>query len=159
MECGYSPLLAAVRKTNPTRPVIVGPGFWNGISALDKLKLPPDKNLILTVHFYDPLQFTHQGTPWMEGSDKWKGTQWSGAEEEQTEVRKSLNNAAEWAKKQDWPCFWVNSARTRRRIWICEYGGRGLWHAKRKNATSVGPTGNSVGFGAYDPKTDKWRPD
>src|SRR5262249_22302659 len=33
-------ILAAVRETNPTRPVIVGPAPWNGIWALDKLQLP-----------------------------------------------------------------------------------------------------------------------
>src|SRR4029077_16229967 len=41
-------LLKAVRKTNPTRPVIVGPAFWNAIWALDKLELPKDdRGLIL----------------------------------------------------------------------------------------------------------------
>ena len=54
-------LIPVVRKTNPTRPIIVGPGQWNAIRALDKLKLPADDhNLILTVHFYDPFHFTHQ---------------------------------------------------------------------------------------------------
>ena len=28
-------VLAAVRKSNPTRPVIIGPGRWNGVGALD----------------------------------------------------------------------------------------------------------------------------
>jgi endoglucanase len=32
--------LAAVRESNPTRPVIIGPAFWNGIWALSKLTLP-----------------------------------------------------------------------------------------------------------------------
>ncbi|HBI42357.1 MAG TPA: endoglucanase, partial [Planctomycetales bacterium] len=55
------PVLAEVRKTNPTRPVIVGPAMWNGIGSLRKLKLPDDPNLIVTVHYYSPFEFTHQG--------------------------------------------------------------------------------------------------
>ncbi len=98
-------LLAAIRKTNPTRPVLVGPASWNEISALDKLELPQDKNLILTVHFYDPHKFTHQGAYWMEGSDAWKGTQWLGTEQEQMAARTSLDKAANWAKQQNRPVF------------------------------------------------------
>jgi endoglucanase len=85
------PVLAAARKTNPTRPVIVGPGQWNGIRGLDKLELPPDRNLIVTVHCYDPFQFTHQGASWVNGADKWKGRTWSGTEAEQAALRKVLD--------------------------------------------------------------------
>ena len=45
-------LLAVVRKTNPSRPVIVGPVQFNSIALLEKLELPADdRNLIVTVHF------------------------------------------------------------------------------------------------------------
>ena len=53
--------LAAVRASNPTRAVLIGPGEWNGIQALPKLRLPPDRNLIVSIHNYDPFPFTHQG--------------------------------------------------------------------------------------------------
>ena len=53
--------LAAVRASNPTRAVLIGPGEWNGIHALPKLRLPPDRNLIVSIHNYDPFPFTHQG--------------------------------------------------------------------------------------------------
>ena len=58
--------LATVRATNPTRPVIVGPAGFNGIGALDALELPADPNLIVSVHFYDPFPFTHQGAEWTD---------------------------------------------------------------------------------------------
>src|SRR5262249_59551306 len=76
-------LLAAVRKTNPTRPVIVGPANWNAIRSLDTLRLPDDRNLIVTVHFYDPFQFTHQGASFVKDAAKWKGRQWTGSKAEQ----------------------------------------------------------------------------
>src|SRR5947208_9709567 len=99
-------VLAAVRKANPTRAVIVGPGQWNAIRALDKLELPADdRNLILTVHSYDPFEFTHQGASWVKGSDKWKGRQWTGTEAEQDAIRKQFDKAAAWAKQHDRPVF------------------------------------------------------
>jgi aryl-phospho-beta-D-glucosidase BglC (GH1 family) len=58
--------LAVVRQSNPTRPVIVGPTGWNGIGQLPNLDLPEDPNLIVTVHFYDPFEFTHQGAEWVD---------------------------------------------------------------------------------------------
>jgi endoglucanase len=53
--------LAAVRASNPTRTVLIGPGEWNGVGELARLRLPPDRNLIVSIHNYDPFDFTHQG--------------------------------------------------------------------------------------------------
>ncbi len=51
-----------IRKTNPNRTLIIGPGNWNGIESLSTLVLPKaDRNIIVTVHFYHPMPFTHQG--------------------------------------------------------------------------------------------------
>jgi endoglucanase len=151
-------LLAAVRKTNPARPVIVGPGQWNAIRALDKLELPEDRNLIVTVHCYDPFEFTHQGASWVKGSDKWKGRKWSGTETEEAAIRKSLGQAAAWAKKHDRPLF------------LGEFGAyqdadlesRARW--TRFVAREAERLGFSwaywefcSGFGAYDAKAEAWR--
>ncbi|MDT8999517.1 glycoside hydrolase family 5 protein [Paucibacter sp. APW11] len=58
--------LAIVRRSHPTRPVIIGPTHWNNASDLPLLKLPPDRNLIVTVHNYAPFNFTHQGAAWIQ---------------------------------------------------------------------------------------------
>ena len=58
--------LGVVRSTNPRRPVLVGPAQWNSIGALESLVLPNDPNLIVSVHFYDPFNFTHQGATWVD---------------------------------------------------------------------------------------------
>lgn len=54
-------VLAAVRATNPDRAVLIGPGEWNSVYQLKRLRLPPDRNIIVAVHNYDPFNFTHQG--------------------------------------------------------------------------------------------------
>ncbi len=61
-----NPALAEIRKTNPTRPVIIGGEFWSGINSLKTLKLPDDPNIVPTFHYYDPFNFTHQGATWVD---------------------------------------------------------------------------------------------
>jgi endoglucanase len=99
------PLLAAVRETNPKRPVIIGPPWWNGIWALPKFKLPEDPNLIVSVHCYNPHDFTHQGAPWAEGSEKWLGKKWTGSEEELKKLRDEFDQAQRWAQDNKRPLY------------------------------------------------------
>jgi endoglucanase len=54
-----------IRAANPERAIVVGPTQWNSASRLSQLRLPPDANLILTVHHYEPFEFTHQGAEWI----------------------------------------------------------------------------------------------
>lgn len=61
-----SPALAAIRESNPDRPVIVGGEFWSGVSSLATLQLPDDPHLVPTFHYYEPFDFTHQGATWVE---------------------------------------------------------------------------------------------
>jgi endoglucanase len=70
----FPELLCAVRETNPTRMVIVGPAYRNGFSYLEQLRLPEeDRRLIATFHYYSPVQFTHQGASWGLGKRCVKG--------------------------------------------------------------------------------------
>lgn len=59
------PALAAVRKSNPTRPVIIGGQNWSGLDSLATLTLPNDPNVYPTFHYYNPFDFTHQGASWV----------------------------------------------------------------------------------------------
>ncbi len=67
-----------IRQSNPTRPLVVGPVGWNSWRRLDNLTLPDDPNLIVTVHYYDPFPFTHQGADWVSPvppiGETWSGT-------------------------------------------------------------------------------------
>lgn len=97
--------LAIIRQTNPDRTVIVGPGHWNSIGLLEELDLPKDDpNLIVTVHYYDPFAFTHQGAPWMEFKDK-TGVVWRGNEEERRAISRDFDRVQTWAKKHHRPIY------------------------------------------------------
>ncbi len=152
-------LLKTVRKTNPTRPVIIGPGQWNGIRALEKLELPKDdRNLIVTVHFYDPFEFTHQGASWVKGADKWKGRKWSGSEAEKAAIRGQLEKAAAWAKKHGRPIFLGEFGAFQ----AADLESRGRWtrfvtREAERQGFSWAYWEFCSGFGAFDPKAGTWR--
>ena len=59
-----APALAAIRATNPDRPVVIGGSNWSGIDSLATLELPEDPNVHPTFHYYEPFDFTHQGATW-----------------------------------------------------------------------------------------------
>lgn len=97
--------LAIIRESNPTRTVIAGPAFWNGIDHLDELALPEkDRNLIVTVHYYKPMEFTHQGAGWSDHKDK-SGITWTGTEAERKKVNEDFGKAQAWAKARNRPLF------------------------------------------------------
>jgi endoglucanase len=58
------PALAAIRATNPVRPVVLGGENWSGIDSLATLELPDDPQVYPTFHYYEPFGFTHQGASW-----------------------------------------------------------------------------------------------
>jgi len=55
-----------IRKQDPNRTIMVSPTYWSSIDTLQKMALLPEKNLIYTVHCYDPFYFTHQGAEWID---------------------------------------------------------------------------------------------
>jgi endoglucanase len=59
-------MLAAIRESNPTRVVYFPVNKWNTIANVGDLELPAgDPNVAVTVHFYEPMVFTHQRAPWV----------------------------------------------------------------------------------------------
>lgn len=98
--------LTIIREKNPDRTVIIGPGHWNSIFSLEKLNLPEnDKSIIVTVHYYLPMSFTHQGAPWSSENKDKTGVKWLATDKEKEEIIKDLNVAEQWSKKHDRPLF------------------------------------------------------
>jgi endoglucanase len=149
--------LAIIRKAHPTRTVIVGPAFWNGIGHLGELELPKDDtNLIVTVHYYSPMEFTHQGAGWSEHKDK-SGIDWKGTEAERQAILNDFNKAVSWAKANKRPMF------------LGEFGAydRAPMESRVRYTDAVARTAESLGwswaywqfdsdFILWDMKQDTW---
>jgi len=74
----YARAIAEIRKTNPRRTIFVEPGNWGGVDELKNLVLPPDDNVIVSVHCYEPFYFTHQGATWAGPDTKVTGIRFPG---------------------------------------------------------------------------------
>lgn len=150
--------LDVVRKTNPSRMVIIGPGNWNSVDSLDLLALPEDdRNIIATVHYYSPFSFTHQGAEWVDGSQPWLGTQWTGSRVQVYAVRKDFERVQRWSQIHQRP------------VLLGEFGAyskaddesRHLWTATvARTAEEMGMSWAywefGAGFGVYDRTANRW---
>ncbi|OJU16652.1 MAG: hypothetical protein BGN88_12460 [Clostridiales bacterium 43-6] len=92
-----------IRKTNPTRKIMIGGTFWNSCEGLVLLNPVPDENLIATFHFYEPHSFTHQGARWSPENYGFKDVQWLGTKEERAYVTNVLTKAKNWAEEHHMP--------------------------------------------------------
>jgi endoglucanase len=95
--------LSVIRATDPTRTVVIGPPEWNGIDHLDELVLPEaDRNIIVTVHYYEPMRFTHQGAPWTPENVNLSGVTW-GTAVEKKRVEEDFALVQKWAAAHQRP--------------------------------------------------------
>ena len=99
----YAETIRLIRESNPNRTIFVGPGRWNSIDELTQLKLPDDdRNLVVTVHCYEPFYFTHQGATWSGPETKITGIQFPGPPSRPLVPGESLQpsaNVAAWLKR------------------------------------------------------------
>ena len=151
--------LKSIRKSNPTRAVLVGPGDYNGLGAIPKLKLPEDKNMILSIHYYNPFQFTHQGAEWVgTNASSWLGTKWEDLDLERNQVESEFSGLKTFQKQYNIP---VN---------IGEFGAYSKADIASRNKWTTflarwfelqGYSWNywefSAGFGIYDPATSTYK--
>jgi len=158
----YPGALDAIRKYNPTRPVIIGPVFYNNLHYLNTLHLPEnDHFIIVTYHMYEPIKFAMQGEKWLPYGKpmEWIGTKWTGTTAEQKLIIDNMDIVSKWAADNNRPVF------------MGEFGASD--HADidsrakflqfyREQAElrhfSWGVWSYSVGFSIYDNKTSQWRP-
>ncbi len=153
-----SEAIQVVRKTNAYRTLIVGPANWNNIAALSTLALPDsDRNIIVTFHYYNPFQFTHQGAEWVSGSDAWLGTTWTGTLAQRQMIMNEFAQAESWAKSKNRPLFMGEFGAYSK----ADLNSRYQWtyfvarEAEQRNM-SWAYWEFCAGFGIYDPVAKKW---
>jgi endoglucanase len=97
--------LQVIRANNPARTVIVAAINSEDPLEIRKLELPPqDRNIIVAVHYYKPMQFTHQGAPWSWRFALLRGIDW-GSEDDKSRVTNDLETINAWAKEQGRPIY------------------------------------------------------
>ncbi len=131
--------VAAIRDTNPTRLVVVGPGRWQHIDALDDWRPPQGENIAVSVHYYEPHAFTHQGADWLPSPPHFDRA-W-GTRDDRQRVMQDMARAARWGAARGFSMqlgeFGVNAAAPiqQRAAWTrmvreaCEANGMGwcIW--------------------------------
>jgi endoglucanase len=150
-------VLPVIRATNPARNIVIGPADWNGMRALDDLVLPAnDRHIIVTFHYYNPFQFTHQGAEWVTGSESWLGTEWGSNAEEQS-VQYDFDLIKRWAIDNQRPIFLGEFGAYSK----ADMASRVRWTsfvAREAEARgfSWGYWEFCSGFGVYDLTTSQW---
>ena len=105
-NASFPQVLAIMRKTNPTRNVIVGGVRWNSRDTLKDLVLPAaDKHLIATFHYYDPFPFTHQGASWADEPIRSKTGIRFGKPEEIARIDQDFAAVKAWSDASGRPVF------------------------------------------------------
>jgi endoglucanase len=146
-----------IRKTNPTRYVVLGPSSWNSADALAQFTPPDDQRVIITIHNYNPFRFTHQGAGWAGGeAESWVGTTCCDATQI-ADITRPLDVAKAWAGNR-WP------------LWLGEFGAyeRAPYDSRvrytrivRDEVEKRGITWAywelASGFGIWNPSTRTWR--
>lgn len=149
-------MLSAVRSEDPVRPVIIGPADWNSPDALTQLKLPADRNVIVTAHVYTPHPFTHQGA-W---GGQWKSLRECCDRSQLLEIQASFDRIIQWSETHGVPVYigeWgVHvSAPARSRVMYVKAFQAELERTGLPSAYWQ----LSSDFGIYDVKTGSWNKD
>ncbi|MET3128314.1 endoglucanase [Arcicella rosea] len=100
----HSEAYKIIRQSNPKRTLIIGTINGNQIKHLKDLTLPEDdRNIIVAIHYYSPIQFTHQGAPWSVKNKDLSGIEWTQSDNEMQAVKLDFEIAQEWSKKYNRP--------------------------------------------------------
>jgi endoglucanase len=92
--------IAVIREEDAVHTLIVGGGEWNGVQALDQLRIPAgEQNVVCTFHFYEPFMFTHQGAEWVGPEFSTTGIIWPGPPDRPLEPNAAAARTG-WTK--DW---------------------------------------------------------
>ncbi len=155
--------------TQDGRKIMVGTASWGGPTSLSNLALPEacnPGNTIITIHWYEPFRFTHQGASWVDGATDWRAI-WRGTSDEQQPLLSLFQSVETWNAQQDLPF----------EVYVGEFGAhagypgasagaeyRKAWTAfiareAEARGWSWGYWEFDQAFGAYDRQANAWRPE
>ncbi|GAB2816294.1 glycoside hydrolase family 5 protein [Ferruginibacter profundus] len=93
-----------LRVSNPKRTIIIGTINGNQVKHLPDLTLPEeDRNIIVAIHYYSPIQFTHQGAPWSVKNKDLSGIEWTQSKAQEDSVKADFDFAQQWAVSHNRP--------------------------------------------------------
>ena len=151
--------LSKIREKNPTRMVVIGTAEWGGIGALPQLQLPDDPNIILTIHYYEPFSFTHQGADWT-GMDMPTGVTWDSTAVQTQAIANDMDQIRQYSQKHNVPVYIGefgaigNADDASRARWIGD-----LHHVFDAYGFSGAYWEYCSGFGVYDPVLNCYHPE
>ena len=153
-----SETVATIRRSNPHRTLVICAAGNSCIDNLPLLELPKnDRNLIVSIFYYTPAEFTQQGASWIKGYDQWLGTKWTGSPLEKRRIAEDFDIAADWAKKNERPIY-LNEFGT---IEKADMESRARWtqcvaEAATRRGFSFSYWEFCSVFGLYDPQAKSW---
>jgi endoglucanase len=74
------------------------------IIGYDPMLPESDRHLIVTVHYYIPMSFTHQGASWAGQKDK-SGIAWPASDKDRVTLNTNFDKVATWAKEHKRPIY------------------------------------------------------
>lgn len=154
----FAETIPLIRRSNPSRTLVIGASDWNSPAALPGLELPTgETNVIGTFHMYYPFQFTHSGADWTPNGSS-PGAKWGGSPAERRSLDQQFEPARRWGTEHHLP------------IHMGEFGAysRAELESRVRWTRYVVDTANSLGipwsywefssgFGVYDPDAHQYR--
>jgi aryl-phospho-beta-D-glucosidase BglC (GH1 family) len=150
----FADALAEIRKTNPSRVVLMDVAEYGGLGGIAQLQLPDDEYIIISPHYYNPFNFTHQGAEWVENADTWLGTKWYDTEADRETVESEFRFALQFSEANHIPIHVGEFGAYSK----ADIGSRELWTTFlgrwfEEQGLSWAYWEFSAGFGIYNPTT------
>jgi len=134
-------VLEIIRANNATRLVVLGPGNWQNIDALERWRPPVGAQVAVSVHYYEPHAFTHENAEWLGADAPRFGRAW-GTDADRRAVTAHIAQAARWGASHGYAMqlgeFGVN-----RNVPLPQ---RALWTRAARQACEA----NGMGWCAWD---------